>query len=328
MKFSVIICTHNPRPDYLRRVLDALKAQTLPKERWELLLIDNASQEPLARSWDLSWHPHARHIQEDELGLTSARLRGIREAKGEILVFVDDDNVIQEDYLVQAERICREWPILGTWGGSIEPSFEVQPPIWAEPYLRYLALRVVAKDQWSNLTDQFGMLPWGAGLCVRRIVAVEYLRRTATSPMRLALDRKGNQLSSGGDTDFALTACDLGLGTGLFSYLRLTHLIPEGRMREPYLLKLMEGQVYSLHMLSALRGKPPSKPSWPRWIWGHIAALRRGFREFRFYRASLRGAHAASSEVARWNKGVSTRAATHPAEPVGGAHNWLPSNED
>jgi len=36
---SVIICTHNPRPDYLQRVLDALKAQTLPKENWELLLM-------------------------------------------------------------------------------------------------------------------------------------------------------------------------------------------------------------------------------------------------------------------------------------------------
>ena len=41
MDFSVIICTHNPRSDYLRRVLDALKAQTLLREQWELLLIDN-----------------------------------------------------------------------------------------------------------------------------------------------------------------------------------------------------------------------------------------------------------------------------------------------
>ena len=73
---SVIICTHNPRPDYLRRVLDALKAQTLPKERWELLLIDNASNEPLSGEWDLSWHPHARHIREIQFinGLTAGQL--------------------------------------------------------------------------------------------------------------------------------------------------------------------------------------------------------------------------------------------------------------
>jgi glycosyltransferase involved in cell wall biosynthesis len=42
LKVSVVICTHNSRRGYLVRVLDALKAQTLPREQWELLLIDNA----------------------------------------------------------------------------------------------------------------------------------------------------------------------------------------------------------------------------------------------------------------------------------------------
>src|SRR3989337_147732 len=96
---SVIICTHNPRPDYLRRALDALKAQTLPLEQWELLFIDNASRERLADLWDISWHPHARHVRESELGLTPARLRGIQESRGEVLVFIDDDNVLASDFL-------------------------------------------------------------------------------------------------------------------------------------------------------------------------------------------------------------------------------------
>ena len=48
---SVIVCTHNPRPDYLRRVLDALYAQTLPKTDWELILIDNANDMPLPDTW-------------------------------------------------------------------------------------------------------------------------------------------------------------------------------------------------------------------------------------------------------------------------------------
>ena len=84
MNLSVIICTHNPRKDYLTRVLQALKAQTLPKDQWELLLIDNASDQELARSWDLSWHPHGRHIREDKTGLNFARARGFAEAQGEI----------------------------------------------------------------------------------------------------------------------------------------------------------------------------------------------------------------------------------------------------
>lgn len=44
---SVIIPTHNPRRDYLSRVVDALRVQTLPHEEWEVLVVDNGSREPL-----------------------------------------------------------------------------------------------------------------------------------------------------------------------------------------------------------------------------------------------------------------------------------------
>jgi len=48
MRLSVIICTHNPREDYLRRTLEAFEKQTLPRDQWELQLVDNASNEALA----------------------------------------------------------------------------------------------------------------------------------------------------------------------------------------------------------------------------------------------------------------------------------------
>src|SRR5712691_6902938 len=99
---SVIICTHNPRMDYLARVLTALKEQTRSKELWELLFIDNASDEPLAGRVYLSWQPNAKHVRETAIGLTSARIRGINESRGNLLVFVDDDNVLDRDYLEQA----------------------------------------------------------------------------------------------------------------------------------------------------------------------------------------------------------------------------------
>src|SRR6266576_3926621 len=96
---SVVICTHNPRSDYFIRVLDGLRNQTISRDKWELLIIDNASQVPLVSSWDISWHPMARHISESELGLTPARRRGIQEASADLIVFVDDDNVLDETYL-------------------------------------------------------------------------------------------------------------------------------------------------------------------------------------------------------------------------------------
>src|SRR4051794_23863795 len=91
---SVIICTHNPRSDYFARVLEGLRNQTLPLQRWELLIVDNASPVPLASTWDISWHPTGRHIQESELGLAPARRRGIQETSADLIIFVDDDNVL------------------------------------------------------------------------------------------------------------------------------------------------------------------------------------------------------------------------------------------
>src|ERR1700756_1303835 len=113
ISISVVLCTHNPRPDYLRRTLAGIRAQTTPLEKWEFLLIDNASEELLSDPWNISWHPHARHIREDKLGLINARLRGIEESCGDLLVFVDDDNILAPDFLERAEAILDRYPYLG-----------------------------------------------------------------------------------------------------------------------------------------------------------------------------------------------------------------------
>src|SRR6516164_8039420 len=166
---SVILCTHNPRPDYLSRVLAALRGQILPAEQWEFLLVDNASEHPLAEIWDISWHSRGRHIREPELGLTPARLCGIRESSGELLVFVDDDNLLAQDFLQHAAAISAQFPVLGAFGsGILEPEFEVQPPPELHSKFHLLALRRVASALWTNNPRDSECKPWGAGLCVTR----------------------------------------------------------------------------------------------------------------------------------------------------------------
>src|SRR5205809_7879858 len=109
MRLSVLMCAHNPRMDYLARVLQALKEQDLPCSEWELLLIDNASRVPLAGACDLTWHPHARYLVETEVGRMPARLRAFCEAQCEILVFVDDETVLAPDYLLGCSRSSEKW---------------------------------------------------------------------------------------------------------------------------------------------------------------------------------------------------------------------------
>jgi glycosyltransferase involved in cell wall biosynthesis len=56
---SVITCSHNPRADYLTRVFEALRKQSIGVEQWELVLIDSGSSDPLQARIDLSWHPRS-----------------------------------------------------------------------------------------------------------------------------------------------------------------------------------------------------------------------------------------------------------------------------
>jgi glycosyltransferase involved in cell wall biosynthesis len=254
-KLSVILCTHNPRTDYLRRVLDALKTQTLPMERWELLLIDNASKERLAEVWDLWWHPRARHIREDELGLTFARLRGIGEATGDILVFIDDDNVLAESYLEDVLEIARQWPILGVWGGNIQLEFEKRPRPEMEPFCSLLALQTVLRPTWSNLYD-FATTPAGAGMCVRKSVARRYAEKAGADERRLSLGRRGGGFDACEDLDMCWTAVDCGMGCGLFPELKLTHLISGHRVELDYLLQIQKGVWKSYALLRHSRAMP------------------------------------------------------------------------
>lgn len=252
---SVVICTHNPRTEYLLKVLNALSCQTLSYDLWELLLIDNASNRKLAEEVDLTWHPNAYHIREERLGLTPARLRGIKESNTEVLIFVDDDNVLDRTYLKTALGISKKYPFIGAWGGQIFGEYEVSPPDWAKPYLCYLAIREFEQVQWSNLIYLLETTPSGAGMCIRKQVGDKYHSLTQSSIERINLDRVGQGLTSAGDSDLAFTACDIGLGMGLFPDLKLTHLIPKERLEKEYFLRLLEGIAYSHTALKIIRNR-------------------------------------------------------------------------
>lgn len=99
MDISVIICTHNPRLDYLRRVLDALKSQTF--QGWECIIVNDGSPDNtafVAREWTKK-DSRFRYIEKLNGGLSSARNAGIKSAVGEFVHFLDaDDFMLPEAY--------------------------------------------------------------------------------------------------------------------------------------------------------------------------------------------------------------------------------------
>lgn len=301
-ELSVILCAHNPRPDYLRRTLEALQAQSLPRDQWEFLLVDNRSEPPLRSLCDLSWHAGARHLREEELGLTPARLTGIRAARGELLVFVDDDNVLAPDYLENALAVAREWPLLGAWGGSCSGEFEEAPPEWTRPYWCYLAIREIREDRWSNNPLDWNSLPSGAGLCVRRGVALAYAAEAGANPLKKLLGRKGGNLASCEDSDLVQTSTRFHLGFGLFARLKLTHLMPPKRLTEDYLVALRREMETSLLLLRYLRegSVPQIRHSLMERLRNAAYLLRADRRARRFFLAEEEARRNARKQILEW----------------------------
>lgn len=299
MNLSVIICTHNPRADYLRRTLEALRSQTLPLEVWELLLIDNASSTELADEWDLSWHPRGRHVREQTPGLTPARLRGMHEASAELLLYLDDDNVVAPDYLEQAVILHESHAHLGAIGaGSLEPEFEVEPPAELHPLLGLLALRTVSVPQWSNNPEDHRCVPWGAGLVVTRSVATAYRALLQQLEIGSVLDRRGQHLFSGGDDLFSWASTASGSGFGIFPQLRITHLITRQRLTRTYFLRLIHDKAYSNGVMhSLLTGVAQPRLDTYRIVRLLLHGLRNGRFSMRCQLAELRGGAAADRYV-------------------------------
>ena len=252
-KVSVIICTHNPRPDYLQKTLAALREQALPRSGWELLVIDNLSDYPLAERFDISWHPHGRILVEKSLGLTKARLCGIKNSSGENIFFVDDDNELDPHYLDTGLDIVDKHPNLGVFGGQILPKYKNEPPSWFNRFEHLLAIRRVEKDIWGNDPDDYKTTPVGAGMIVRRVVAEKYFNELKNDKVRQNLDRKGDQLFGGGDIDISITACEMGHGKGIFKSLVIHHLIPPERLEINYLARLNEQSYFSKTLRDAYR---------------------------------------------------------------------------
>jgi glycosyltransferase involved in cell wall biosynthesis len=272
---SVIIPTHNPNLNRLARTLEGLEKQQLSINKWELILVDNASDNPeLLPALNLAWHPNVRIIREINLGLTKARIAGIESSRGEYLVFVDDDNVLNSNYLQNAIDIFQKNPNLGAMGGKSLPEFEVTPEPWIKQFWTCLALRDLGETSlvysYANATtkDHPKFAPIGAGMALSRKAAKYYVKCISKNSERLALDRTGNSLQSGGDCDINLTILDGGWEVGYFPQLQLTHLMPANRLTKKYLAKVNYAssrswiQVLNLHNI-----RPWQKiPSWTVWL--------------------------------------------------------------
>jgi len=267
-RISVIIPAHNPNWERLERTLQGLRQQTLPADHWEMLVIDNRSNPPMELS--LEGLPHARIIREKTLGLTHARLCGFRNAEATLFVLVDDDNVLERNYLKAAKELAEQHPQVGIFGGKNLPEFEVPVPRWFPNPPIGLGIRDLGDSPLFGLATDYranseypSCAPVGAGMVLRREIAHTYSQGIASHGTRIT-DRKGKALSSGGDCDLVMTALEKGWNVGYFPELQLTHLIPSERLTFEYQYRLAQGIMESWVQVLDIHGIRPW-PAIPRW---------------------------------------------------------------
>ena len=241
---SVVLCTHNPRRTVLEETLAALRRQQpLAEGTWELIIVDNASTPSLSGSIDLRGCEGVRVVREERLGLTHARLRGHAEASGEILVFVDDDNLLDEPYLRRAAEAMSADRTLGAAGGKSIARYEAPTPPWFHEVNIDLACRDLGDTaqyaSWKGVEraqrSYPRCAPIGAGLVIRRDVFSAYACAAAESQGRLGLGRRGADLASGEDNDIVMVVLEQGWRIAYLPGLRLEHVIPAGRLTRDYL---------------------------------------------------------------------------------------------
>ncbi len=270
---TVIIPTHNPDGDRLRRTLDGLRAQSLPFDRWETLLIDNASSPPVdTGAFTGIAPPNIRILRESHLGLTEARRRGFSEARGAVMVLVDDDNVLAADYLESVRALFAAHPRVGVLGGKSLPEFAQPVADWTQEFHGLLALRDLGdrpcisnglRPDGAARNQYPAYAPIGAGMALRRPAAEVWLRALAADPRRALLDRQGGKLVSGGDNDIVLTIMAAGWEIAYFPELRLTHLIPAARLDPAYLVRLNRAMQESWMQVLTLHNANPWPPLGP-----------------------------------------------------------------
>lgn len=267
---SVIICTHNPRRDLLDWTLDSLRRQTIDPACYELIVVDNNSDPALdAAALDPDGTLGLKVVRESRPGLTFARIGGLNASRAEVLVYVDDDNALAEDYLERAVRIARANPEIGSFGGKAEGVLETEPPEWIRDLIPHLGVRDHGDEVITSKNEHWGEWdPIGAGMVVRRAVAERYAKVVESTATAGGLGRQGKLQLSGEDTLMNRCANLEGFACSYQPSLRLRHFMKAERLTGRNIRRTIEGHGRSFVVLERTLGREVAPiEGLKRWRW-------------------------------------------------------------
>lgn len=245
---SAIVCTYN-RERYIVQCLERLCATSFGD--YEVVLVDNNSTDGTAAlvKGFIASHPSApvRYVLETEQGLSNARNRGMQEAEGDVFVFLDDDSLVEGDYLGRLAQYLDEYPDAAAFGGRIEPLFDECPrPKWL---CRWSMGWVSAIDMGREVREFTGKaFPIGANMGIRRSIAGK------VGQFDPQLGRKGGNMDAGEEKDMFRRIRAAGGQILYFPEILVHHVIPEKRTTLDYVRRFADGVGASERIRSRAEG--------------------------------------------------------------------------
>ena len=246
---TVIICCYNSSTR-IQSTLEHLAQQELNGLKAEIILVDNnCIDETVIISqniWTQNKSPYPfRILNEPSPGLSFARKKGVHGAKGEIVIFCDDDNWLDKNYLYDAFQIMNNDITIGVLAGQSIAVSDCDIPNWFFTYYGLYACGVLALDS-GDITSRKWV--WGAGMVVRKRVILEIYSRFKHT----TTDRKGNDLSSGGDVEICMWHVLSGFKLWYSDKLSIKHYMPFTRLEVSMAKRQFDAQLKSCEKLSKL----------------------------------------------------------------------------
>jgi glycosyltransferase involved in cell wall biosynthesis len=258
--FTVAICTYNGE-QRLPEVLDKLRAQEETEElSWEILVIDNNSKDKTAEVVREYQSRRDRpypviYCFEPEQGLAFARRHAIREAKSDLIGFLDDDNLPDPSWVAEAYKFGLEHPSAGAYGGQIRGEFEVDPPEGFDRIARYFAILEGNKtycynERYKNTRKK--MYPPGAGIVIRK----QAWLNSVPERQKIA-GVAGNSLATKCEDVEMLSYLLYGGWELWFNHqMIMYHKIPCSRLSRDYILRFFKGVGMSRYETRMIAYKP------------------------------------------------------------------------
>ena len=140
INFTVAICTYNGE-NRLPSVLNRLRLQEV-ELAWEVIVVDNNSSDRTAEIVEQYqyWSIELRYCFEPKQGLAFARRLAIKQARGNLVGFLDDDNLPSLNWVNEAYAFGQRHPQAGAYGSRIQGNYEIEPPKNFEQISCFLAV--------------------------------------------------------------------------------------------------------------------------------------------------------------------------------------------